>query len=96
MKPGGHARTTIDLWRRLQTRDFVHVQDVVQATLLATGVELQRCGEIFYVGTGEGVTIEEIAARISNHREHLDARPGKQLHSWVDIGKIQEQLGWHP
>lgn len=57
---------------------------------------MQRCGEIFNVGTGEGVTIEEIAARISNHQGYLDARPGEQLHSRHDIGKIQEQLGWHP
>jgi len=54
---------------------------VIQQTLLALEGELQRFGEIFNVGTGEGVTIEEIAAQITNHQEHLGARPGEQLQS---------------
>ena len=79
-----------------QTRDFVHVSDVVRAALLAGEVELERYGEVFNVGTGEGLAIETIADLISDHQQHLEARPGEQLHSRADIRKIQAQLGWKP
>jgi UDP-glucose 4-epimerase len=79
-----------------QTRDFVHVSDVVRALLLAAEAERECYGEVFNVGTGEGLAIETIADLISDHQRHYEARPGEQLHSRADIRKIQAQLGWQP
>ena len=79
-----------------QTRDFVHVHDVVRATMLAAQVELEHYGEVFNVGTGEGVAIEAIADLISPFRQQQEARLGEQLHSRASIAKIREQLGWRP
>ena len=86
----------------LQTRDFIHVSDVVQANLLA----LQRDeanGEIFNVGTGQPTTILETAravAKILDSRVTFEPsqqhRAGDVRHCWADITKIRTRLGFEP
>lgn len=83
-----------------QTRDFVHVSDVVQANLLA--METDSVGEAYNVGTGETTTIEDLAYTIrdvtgsSSEIVHTDGRAGDIDHSCADIGKAREQLGYEP
>jgi UDP-glucose 4-epimerase len=79
-----------------QTRDFVHVSDVVEANILATQKELFKYGEVFNVGTGVGTSIENIANLISIHQIHLPDRPGEVIHSRANIDKIKEKLNWAP
>lgn len=79
-----------------QTRDFVHVLDIVRANILASQKDLNVYGEIFNVGTGEGVSIETIANLISDYQVHIPERPGEVMHSRSNINKIKEQLGWSP
>ncbi|ODR80570.1 UDP-glucose 4-epimerase [Haladaptatus sp. W1] len=83
-----------------QTRDFVHVDDVVRANLLAATTE--HVGEAYNIGTGESVTIDELAETIrdvsgsSSQIVHTDPRPGDIAESEADISKAMEKLGYEP
>ncbi len=77
-----------------QTRDFIHVLDVVQANILASQKDLQSYGEIFNVGTGVGTCIKDIADSISDHQIHIPERVGEVVHSRSSIDKIKTTLGW--
>ena len=79
-----------------QTRDFVHVSDVVTANILASQRNLESYGEVFNVGTNQGIRIEDIANMISSYQVHIPERPGEVLHSRADITNIQQKLGWNP
>lgn len=78
-----------------QTRDFVHVSDVVLANILASQKELQSYGEVFNVGTGSGTVIKEIADSISSYQIFIPERPGEVLHSRANNDKIKSLLGWN-
>ncbi|WP_435154484.1 NAD-dependent epimerase/dehydratase family protein [Haladaptatus sp. DFWS20] len=84
----------------VQTRDFVHVSDVVQANLRAGTTD--RTGEAFNVGTGESVTIRELAETVRNVTGsdsdivHTDPRVGDIDHSRADVTRAQEALGYEP
>ncbi|WP_276301465.1 NAD-dependent epimerase/dehydratase family protein [Halorussus lipolyticus] len=83
-----------------QTRDFVHVRDVVQANLLAATTD--HVGEAFNVATGRSVTIRDLAETIvdvtdsSSEITHVDPRPGDIEESDPDISKAREKLGYEP
>ena len=83
-----------------QTRDFVHVDDIVQANLQAATTS--HVGEAINVGTGETVTIRELAELIRDETGstssivHTDPRPGDVEHSCADITKAKDRLGFEP
>ncbi|WP_458206773.1 NAD-dependent epimerase/dehydratase family protein [Haladaptatus sp. NG-SE-30] len=83
-----------------QTRDFVHIDDVVRANLLAATTD--HVGEAYNVGTGESVTINELAETIrdvsgsSSEIVHTDPRPGDIQESEADISKARKNLGYEP
>jgi UDP-glucose 4-epimerase len=81
----------------LQTRDYVHVSDVVKANLLAAG----RPGfHIYNVGTGVETSVvtlyRELARAVGSNLEakHGPAKPGEQQRSVVDARLIKAELGW--
>lgn len=78
-----------------QTRDFVHVSDVVHANILASQKDLKTYGEVFNVGTGEGTEIQKIADLISDYQVYVPDRPGEVLHSRANIDKIKTELEWN-
>lgn len=85
-----------------QTRDFIHVQDVVGATLLALERE-SVAGEVINIGTGKGTKINELcelflkAAGKPNINPVYEApRAGDIRHSWADITKARKLLGFKP
>ena len=83
-----------------QTRDFVHVDDVVRANLLAA--ETDRVGEAYNVGTGSTVTIRELAEQIravsgsDSAIRHVDGRNGDIERSQADIGRIRSRMRFEP
>ncbi|WP_227374079.1 NAD-dependent epimerase/dehydratase family protein [Haladaptatus halobius] len=83
-----------------QTRDFVHVSDVVQANLSAATTD--RTGEAFNIGTGESVPIRELAETVRDVTDsdsdivHTDPRPGDIDHSRADVSRAREALGYEP
>jgi len=87
----------------LQSRDFVHVRDVVQASLLAMQRE-EADYEVFNVGTGRPLTILEIAQVLIDSLADGQMEPeiagryrrGDIRHCFADIRKIEERLGFVP
>jgi dTDP-L-rhamnose 4-epimerase len=86
----------------LQSRDFVHVNDVCQALVLAMKNEAAN-GEIFNVGTGQPITIKEVAETISEKINpelkpefNQQYRIGDIRHCVADISKIKNKLGYKP
>ncbi|MGH7803173.1 MAG: NAD-dependent epimerase/dehydratase family protein [Candidatus Binatia bacterium] len=83
-----------------QCRDYVHVEDVVAANLLA--LDRGADGRIFNVGTGRGTTVNAIAAqliaRLAPEMEPLrePAPPGEVRNSIADIAVIRRELGFEP
>ena len=78
-----------------QTRDFIHVDDIVHANILASQKDLDNYGEVFNVGTGEGTDIQTIADLISDYQTSIPQRPGEALHSRSNTDKIKEVLQWN-
>ncbi|MCS7131746.1 MAG: SDR family oxidoreductase [Hadesarchaea archaeon] len=85
-----------------QTRDFVHVRDVVDATLRALTNRRAR-GEIFNVGTGKATSINDLCKifmREMGRPEltpiHRPAKTGDIKHSQADISKAKKLLGYRP
>ena len=83
-----------------QIRDFVHVDDVVRANLLAATTD--EVGEAYNVGTGRSVSVLDLAELIrelSGSRSeivHVDARPGDIRASRADISKAKASLSFEP
>lgn len=83
-----------------QTRDFVHVRDVVQANLRAATTP--HVGEAFNVGTGRSVSIRELADLVCDvtgtdgEVRHTDQREGDIERSRADISKIRNRLDYRP
>ena len=79
-----------------QTRDFVHVGDVVRAVLAAAGHD----GGVFNIGTGVELPVaalHEACLRVAGSArppEHAPARPGDLLRSVLDPGLAAAELGW--
>ena len=48
-----------------QTRDFIYIDDLIQAILLSTKV--QKCGEIFQIASGKETSINELARIILDY-----------------------------
>jgi UDP-glucose 4-epimerase len=81
----------------LQTRDFVYVEDVVEAcfkTLVRFNSEYEAM-PIFNVGTGEEVRILDIAEAFGGEIVYIDARD-EQKRALADISMITKVLDWKP
>ena len=86
-----------------QRRDFVHVDDVARAFLLALDVP-EAAGGVFNIGSGRNVSINEVATEIARAmgRERLSpevagkARIGDIRHCFADISLARSVLGYAP
>jgi UDP-glucose 4-epimerase len=78
-----------------QTRDFTFVSDAVDALLRVA--ESNKAGEIFNVGSGKPVSVNELVQLLGNPPSvHIPKRPGEPDCTWADISKIRAELGWEP
>lgn len=85
-----------------QTRDFVHVSDVVEANLLSLNTEAIS-GQVFNIGTGKSVSINklcdtllELTGNDDINPVYGDERTGDILHSRADIEKARKNLDYSP
>lgn len=82
-----------------QTRDFVYVNDVVQALLLSMDTDVTG---VYNVGTGVNLSINELAQtlfQIGGRKvdiRYQEARSGEVRHSCADITKSRNELGYNP
>lgn len=83
-----------------QTRDFVHVTDIVKANIIAATAD--HFGTSYNIGTGEEVSILEVAELIQELVSedidiiHEKERPGDINKSCADITKVETQLNFTP
>ena len=88
-----------------QTRDLLHVHDLIRAYQLAVDRIEVTAGQIYNLGGGPDFTlsiwaefgqlIEELLGRPVPVR-HQDWRPGDQRVFVADVRKAQRDLGWRP
>ncbi len=82
-----------------QSRDFVFVENVVDANILASKVH-GVSGKVFNVACGETISVVELLRLICEELdmpfapEFMPARVGDVLHSWADISATQRDLGY--
>jgi UDP-glucose 4-epimerase len=83
----------------LQTRDYVHVDDVVTANLAAAGSDVPGS---FNIGTGVETTVLQLVEALAPlagapfEPEHEAERPGEVRRIALDSTRAREALGWEP
>lgn len=83
-------------------RDYIHVEDLASAHLLAVESQETGCFRCFNVGTGVGTTVKELieaAREVTGHAipaEPAPRRPGDPPQLYADPTKIMGELGWKP
>ena len=85
-----------------QMRDFVHVSDVVEAHMLALEKK-NAVGETFNIASGVATSVNKLAQMLTDMvggKElkpiHSDPRRGDVRHSYGDIAKARNLLGFSP
>jgi UDP-glucose 4-epimerase len=83
-----------------QTRDYVHVDDVAEATILAT--QVAGVSGSINIGSGVETSVNELyrrlaaAAGVAAAARHGPAKPGEQRRSALDASRAKRLLGWTP
>ena len=84
-----------------QTRDFVFVDDVVVANLVAAGLDVNGA---YNIGTGRETSVNELFEALQRSEggygdiepERAAARPGEVQRSCLDVTRARSALGWTP
>ena len=77
-----------------QTRDFIHVKDLVKAVLKAA--LSKKVGEIYNVAGGKEISVNKLVKLIGGKRINIPKRPGEPNRSLANIKKIKKDLNWQP
>jgi nucleoside-diphosphate-sugar epimerase len=84
-----------------QSRDFTYVANVVRANTLAVEAE-EISGEVLNIACGDRITVNTLFEKIRDFFQkdidpyHDDPRPGDIRHSFADIAKAKDMLGYDP
>ncbi|HEV8621130.1 MAG TPA: NAD-dependent epimerase/dehydratase family protein [Nitrospiraceae bacterium] len=85
-----------------KTRDYVFIEDVVRANLLALTVSPDHANPVFNIGTGIETTLNTVYRKIAELLGvtaqpiyHPD-RPGEQIRYCLDYSKSKREIGWEP
>ncbi|MBM4120875.1 MAG: NAD-dependent epimerase/dehydratase family protein [Nitrospira sp.] len=82
-----------------QTRDFIYVDDVVEAYLAVLGKDVEG---VYNVGTAHETSINDlfrklVASTKSGCKQlYGPAKKGEQMRSVVDATRLRQELGWEP
>ena len=86
----------------MQTRDFVHISDVIEAFYCAIrNIEAKR-GEVYNIGSGSATSINELASLLISSKEkdlqviHKPALEGEIKDSKADISLAKNDIGYSP
>ncbi|MFC4768593.1 NAD-dependent epimerase/dehydratase family protein [Effusibacillus consociatus] len=83
-----------------QTRDFTYIQDAVEANVLA--MNFPEHGNVFNIGGKERASVLEVLELVGEVTgldvavQHLPPQHGDPLHTWADITRARERLGYDP
>ena len=84
-----------------QSRDFSYVDNVVSANMLAWSAK-DASGQAYNIGCGERFTLNHLinelreALGINLEAHYLEPRPGDVRHSYADISRAMQLLGYRP
>lgn len=78
-----------------QRRDFTYVKDVVRANILAGESKEKFVGEVFNIGNGGNVSINEVADMIGGTKSYGEQRL-EPFETLADNSKARRVLGWTP
>ena len=81
-----------------QRRDFVYVKDVARANIMAaiSNPNPEAYGQVYNVGSGVNLSVNEIANMISDNTVNIPPRIGEARNSLANIDKIEKTFGWKP
>lgn len=80
----------------LQTRDYVHVSDVVNANICAMNQNNKLNAEVINIGTGTSFSVLDLAIQMRGEYNHISPRQGEARHTLADITKAKQLLNWEP
>lgn len=87
-------------WRLQQKKDYIFIDDVVRANMLAA--EKGKGAAVYNVGSGRGFFMYEIFAMLEKvlrrklPKKHMGKRAGDPSVLVADISRITKELGWKP
>lgn len=76
-----------------QTRDFVHVKDVVRANIAAAQSARVGKGDVVNIGSGAATSIMELARMIGGPVEHVEPRH-EPRHCQADVARAEALFSW--
>ena len=81
-----------------QRRDFVHVEDVARANVIAALADpgQDAYGEVYNIGTGKNFSVNEIAEMFMHEKTYIAPRPGEARVSLANNQKMRNTFGWTP
>lgn len=85
-----------------KTRDYVYIDDVVSANLLALGIPADHPSPVFNIGTGVETTLNAVYQKIADllgveaRPIYRPDRPGEQMRYCLDSTRARRDLGWEP
>lgn len=102
-----HCRegTRVALTPGYQQRDYLYVDDVVDACLRLLNLDDAPVDEVINLGAGRPVTVRDIARHVASVLQRSDDvfqwsalpyRPDETMHVEVDVDLARRVLGWRP
>jgi nucleoside-diphosphate-sugar epimerase len=85
-----------------QTRDFCHIDNIVQANLLAAGTSRKLTGEMVNIACGVRTSLNQLLSYIRElaggllDADYRPTRPGDVRDSLADVRAAKELLGYEP
>ena len=77
-----------------QTRDFIHVEDLIDAFIKLMRSDLRN--KIYNLGSGKETSINQIARIIGGKKIFIPKRPSEPNRSCANISKIKKDINWKP
>ncbi len=77
-----------------QTRDFIHVDDLVNAFIKI--IKSKSVNKIYNLGSGKRTSINTIAKIFGGKKKFIPIRRGEPKNSVADIRKIKKDINWKP
>ena len=88
-----------------QIRDYIYIDDLIDAYILASIVPLENKLKIINIGSGQGIAMKDLALMISKQIGvsndmlqfgALPYRPDEMMYLVANIDKAKSLLGWEP
>ncbi len=77
-------------------RDYTHVDDAVEANILAMTSDKVGKGEMINIGNNSPYSVNQLAELIGGPTTNIDPRAGDPRYARADNTRAKEMLGWEP